>query len=475
MKEFEKMLEKEEDTGKTMFGNYKSLNLYQLDKLIQKYQKDNLFLTEAAQIILQNIKYEIPNLTKTMKKAQKQMIETERKETQNKKEANNHLQQYKNRCKELEIEGKDVEKELKEMADTKLPSLYLQVVEILQRDSLIENCLAFYKSFIDYNSNPQVSVDTSLVCVFLARVLKFGNEEIVDEVDFSDVVVSSTHEKNNQGTNWDIKLESNDENISSINDSSINDNQKINWDIKLETVENNIENTFVFNDNPSINDNQKINWDIKLEDELVNQNNSQKINWDIQMVGGDNMEDVVHVLDFGVKAKKNTRATLLSDPKFRRNFVNDLKELDAFLQQRKKELSVSQSNDMLSLSLSQMTPLSILKVDETQIDIWTDAIQQTLDSLFSKKMKEILGIQSSEHFLKRTVSTIQNELQLSIQLENTHSHFKNKKKELMNILQDTQPKIKFLENQAKEYVSLSEKALSLKMEGRKVFISLTAN
>ena len=57
--EFEKMLERDDEKGKTMFGNYKSQSLHEMDKIIQKYQKDGLFLCEAAQIILQNNKYEM--------------------------------------------------------------------------------------------------------------------------------------------------------------------------------------------------------------------------------------------------------------------------------------------------------------------------------------------------------------------------------------------------------------------------------
>ena len=127
---------------------------------------------------------------------------------------------------------------------------------------------------------------------------------------------------------------------------------------------------------------------------------------------------------------------------------------------------------MLSLSLNQTTPLSIQKVDEKLIEKYLMAIGDTLDILTSKKLRELLEMQSSEHFLKRTVSSIQNELQKSIQLENTHFYFKKKREELMDSLQKIQPKIKFFENQSTQYIGLSEKALTQKMEGRKVTINV---
>jgi multidrug resistance efflux pump len=129
---------------------------------------------------------------------------------------------------------------------------------------------------------------------------------------------------------------------------------------------------------------------------------------------------------------------------------------------------------MLSLSLNQTTPISIQKVDEKQMEKYLVAINETLEILTSKKLKEILEIQSSEHFFRRTVLSIENELQKSIQLENTHVYFKQKREDLMNSLQTIQPKIKSFEEQSTKYVSLSEKALSQKMNGRRVIIHLTS-
>ena len=59
LKAFQQAYEKEEEKGKTLFGSYKSPLLSDLDKVKQKYEKDQVFLTETAQLIVQYVKYEM--------------------------------------------------------------------------------------------------------------------------------------------------------------------------------------------------------------------------------------------------------------------------------------------------------------------------------------------------------------------------------------------------------------------------------
>ena len=116
-----------------------------------------------------------------MKKIRKQLIETERKENQNRKESASYLTQYKKKCEELEIEGKEIEKELKESCEKKIPVIFNSVVDSLKKENLIEDCLHFYKNFVVFSSSDSLSSLSPFFdsfCVHLSRLLQFGNQSL---------------------------------------------------------------------------------------------------------------------------------------------------------------------------------------------------------------------------------------------------------------------------------------------------------
>ena len=91
---------------------------------------------------------------------------------------------------------------------------------------------------------------------------------------------------------------------------------------------------------------EKINWEIKLEnegkEEEINVNptneNSQIINWDIKLEDPSSLSSDLSSPSSSISSRTSKNVapkTLLDDPCFRRNFINDLKELECFLLQRR--------------------------------------------------------------------------------------------------------------------------------------------
>lgn len=61
------MKETEADT-RNLFGMYGSKRMKDWQEVVRLYKKDNVYLAEAANILLRNVKFEVPNIKKQITK-----------------------------------------------------------------------------------------------------------------------------------------------------------------------------------------------------------------------------------------------------------------------------------------------------------------------------------------------------------------------------------------------------------------------
>ena len=59
--------ETEADT-RSLFGRYGSQRMKDWQEVVRLYEKDNVYLAEAAQILMRNVAYEIPGIKKSISK-----------------------------------------------------------------------------------------------------------------------------------------------------------------------------------------------------------------------------------------------------------------------------------------------------------------------------------------------------------------------------------------------------------------------
>lgn len=67
------MKETEADT-KNLFGRYGSQRMKDWQDVVKSYEKENLYLAEASQMLVRNISYEIPGLKKQIAKAEQMQV-----------------------------------------------------------------------------------------------------------------------------------------------------------------------------------------------------------------------------------------------------------------------------------------------------------------------------------------------------------------------------------------------------------------
>lgn len=73
LKIIEILKETEADT-KNLFGRYGSQRMKDWQDVVRSYEKENLYLAEAAQMLVRNINYEIPSLKKQIAKEEQLQI-----------------------------------------------------------------------------------------------------------------------------------------------------------------------------------------------------------------------------------------------------------------------------------------------------------------------------------------------------------------------------------------------------------------
>lgn len=72
MKIVEILKETEADT-KNLFGRYGSQRMKDWQEILQLYEKDNVYLAEAAQMLTRNVNYEVPSIKKQIQKLEQSL------------------------------------------------------------------------------------------------------------------------------------------------------------------------------------------------------------------------------------------------------------------------------------------------------------------------------------------------------------------------------------------------------------------
>lgn len=146
----------EADT-KSMFGRYSSQRMKDWLEIIRLYEKDNVYIAEAAQTLVRNIQYDLPSVKKQANKFEQLIAEAEKKvQDQTATEAALHAQRAA-MCQKLCIAGENLKQEFTEKLD-ELPTIYMDIVvsaknlskslELFAKASEDEECLPLLRHVI---------------------------------------------------------------------------------------------------------------------------------------------------------------------------------------------------------------------------------------------------------------------------------------------------------------------------------------
>lgn len=424
--------ETEADT-RSLFGRYGSQRMKDWQEVVRLYEKDNVYLAEASQILMRNVAYEIPGTKKAISKCEQVQHECEKKEAECVKHAQEFRDKYKTVCNQIGIEGVNIKKELTELLSS-LPKMYKDVAHQMKQ---LKDACALYQSFV----GQMISSSCGETCLpVLQYIIEHGNTTVYewrygepplrieeppllieteeaaessDGIDFGDGAIDF-------GGTDDVELETGD----------------IDWG-QIDML-------------PDAHE-AAIDFTVSADDATL---------------------DIV-VQEAGVEggvAKDNEALTLLDYHKTRNMFIDDIMELEAFLRQRLMETQSTSNQSQMGFNLSQ-SHSSSAEISAQQLEKMVSLVMNAAESINRPKLKNLALIRESPRYVDRVAASLQQHLKFAEKMEGNRVATVEKRRSAAADQARLQPMLKRLIERTKELQADIEGSISKKYNNRPVHIT----
>lgn len=390
-------------------------------EIVKLYERDNIYLGEAAQILVRNVNYEIPNTKKQMNKCEQQSEECLKRIQTISKTENVLLNEHSALCQQLGIKGSNLKEEFIEKLKD-LPDIYK---ESIINVSNLRDAVDFYNDFLQDSTH--LPILQHVINKGNTTVYEFLNKEAPLKIDENPIKLNIESEIEPEANN-EIDFGTSSESTTSAEMIDFGECD-LNSTITLETgdIDWGAEETA-----PTTGE---IDFKIQLEEYGI-------------VVEGMGMD--------GGIAKGDQAYTILDSPNYRTRFLDEIYELEAFLKMRVFELNQLESsgNIMFSLmdNLSTHDNKSITKMLESIDIIFGEMLSERTRHLFqlkhSPKYADILASKLKQKLIAVDKIKVSKEL-----LKDRSVDFLKQKIEVKPVLEDMIAQTKILQGHIEQDIS----------------------
>ncbi|XP_059054573.1 CDK5RAP3-like protein [Achroia grisella] len=371
--------ETEADT-KNLFGRYGSQRMKDWQDVLKSYDRENLYLAEAAQMLVRNISYEIPGLKKQIAKEEQMQVECEKKHTDYLKNEASSKSEFLTLCKQLGIKGNRIKRELVERLQ-ELPELYDKIGQSLK--PLLPG-IQLYSAFTKYVLGDKATE----VVLLLQYVVEHGNTTVY-EWSYGEPPLSVEPDP--------IHIELDDEEAAAGDQIDFGDNA-----IDFGSIDTAAAIDFGEGDAAV-----EIDWgniDVGPAD-------SVDISSSIAEVSLEESGIVVEEQGMGGGVARGKDAlTLLDNPTTRNQFIDQLVELESFLKMRLYETNTS--SDGLGFSLMDQLPTE----STAALTAMLDAVQVAASRLTAPEINHLHNVKHSPRYVDVLTAQLKQKLTLGDKL-----------------------------------------------------------
>lgn len=387
-----------EKDSKNIFGGYSSQRMKDWGAVIKLYEKDNLYMGEAAQILTRNVSYEIPNVRKQISQFEKLAEEALRKSQDSVKSENILRNEYSTACRQLGIKGERIKAELTEKLKD-LPELQAQVA---QRIPELKKAVDLYENFSGNKHCLPV----------IKHIVKSGNTTVY-EYKFSEPPVTVEEPP------LPFKLDD-DEQLN--NEIDFGEGQEI--DFGGDDLAVNVEVGDIDWGAGEVEESPEIDFNISLEESGI-------------VVEGAGMS--------GGVAKDDEAFTILDSPLYRDVVLDELYELESFLKMRLYELATNDKVHIISMSLLD----GFTDHDAKTVTNMIALVNVVITSLTTSLIQQLYQIKHSPKYVDILTNKLRHKLRAVDKLQTMQKVLKEKSVELKQQSVDLRPTLDKLIGQTK--------------------------
>jgi len=432
---------KKTDAGKTnLIGQYATQCMKDWAEILKLYEKDGTFLVESANGLVRNVSFEVPAIKKQITKCQETQKECSRKEKEYTSRAASLRKEYSKSCKEIGIQGEKIKTELAGL----VKDLPQELRKFAESSKSLNDAVDYYDRFTQFVLNNETASESNLR--LLKHLLSRGNTttfewrtgRVPSHVEEQDISIDVSDEQDvgtggPEDIDWGV-LDGGD---------AIDFGDSIDFDIGDITVESG---------------------GVLAADGVVLENpDVDAIDWGD--VGAEDVTQADGTTDASDKATGSDALSVIDNPETRNLFIDDLLELQSFLNQRANELThTSMDANHLSSAPGE------IHLDHPKVMTLGTQVKDILDQLTSVHMQQLMLIRDSPRYVDRIRDSLRQKLKSADkmilnekEMAGNRSRAEDEEKELI-------PQLDTLRTQTKVLKAQLEEEISKKYQPRKVNI-----